>query len=64
LRCTPGHGRNCSITTRVPSRANPTDYYVEELKDALLDLKQATIEENATLAEQYIVEVLVLLGEL
>jgi hypothetical protein len=39
-------------------------YYVDELKEALLDLKQATIAEEPARALQQIEEVIVLLAEL
>jgi hypothetical protein len=39
-------------------------FYVEELKEALLDLKQATISEEPAQAMQYIMEVRLLLAEL
>jgi hypothetical protein len=39
-------------------------YYVEELKEALLDLKQATIAEEPARAMQHLDEVTLLLAEL
>ena len=40
------------------------DYYIEELTEALLDLKQATIEEDPVRALEAIDEVTLLLAEL
>src|SRR5436305_771395 len=40
------------------------EYYIEELKEALLDLKQAVLDENPVRALQYIDEVTLLVAEL
>jgi hypothetical protein len=40
------------------------DYYVEELKEALLDLKEATITEDSARALWHLQEVQLLLAEL
>jgi hypothetical protein len=48
---------------KTPPHAD-VEYYVEELKEALLDLKQAVIDEDPARALQYIEEVMLLLAEL
>ena len=40
------------------------EFYVEELKEALLDLKEATMTEDVPRAMRHIEEVMVLLAEL
>lgn len=48
-------------------RADPRDvlqFYLEDLKDALLDLKQATAAGNETSAADYIEEVRVIVAQL
>ena len=42
----------------------PIEFYVEELKEALLDLKQATLANEPAQAFQSMAEILVLLSEL
>lgn len=47
-----------------PPRTANVEYYVEELKEALLDLKQSVAEDDPAWALQSIDEVLLLLAEL
>jgi len=45
-------------------QAKDVEYYLEELKEALLDLKQATLAEDAARALDYMSEIRLILAEL
>ncbi len=53
-----------NIDTLKSLQRDDLDYWIEELREALLDLKQATIEEDEARASHHIEEIAILIAEL